>query len=144
MASSENEKMNKENYYRKITALLPRVKKSIDKIKLGFNKKMVKKNLLIFFLFFLFLTSIFLAYCSFEIYQLYNRVDADYKKGINSLSYWEAVVEKHPNYTDAYYKLALEAFKIKKFDKAAEYLDKALFLDPNFEKAKDLKALIVN
>lgn len=134
--------MSKKNYYRKITALLPHIKKKIKKVEENFDKKRVKKNVFVFFLGFLILTSLFLAYYSFGIYQLYSRVDRDYKKGIINLSYWEGVVKKHPNYTDAYYKVALEAFKLKDFDKAAEYLDKALYYDPNFEEAKKLRELI--
>lgn len=55
---------------------------------------------------------------------------------------WEKIVEEKPNYRDGYLQLAILHYKLYKNDKAKEYLNKALDLDPNYEPARELEEII--
>jgi len=58
------------------------------------------------------------------------------------ISAWEKIVEEKPNYRDGYLQLAILHYKLYENDKAKEYLNKALDLDPNYEPAKELEFII--
>jgi len=58
------------------------------------------------------------------------------------ISGWEEVLEKYPDYRDGYLQLAYLYYKLDKNKQAKENLKKALALDPNWEKTKELKEII--
>jgi len=58
------------------------------------------------------------------------------------ISKWETVIAEKHNYRDAYFRLAVLNYQIFKNDKAGQYLDKAMALDPNFEEGKRLRELL--
>lgn len=58
------------------------------------------------------------------------------------ISAWEKIVEEKPNYRDGYLQLAVLHYKLYENDKAKEYLEKALELDPNYEPARELEEII--
>ena len=58
------------------------------------------------------------------------------------ISAWEKIVEEKPNYRDGYLQLAILHYKLYENDKAKEYLNKALDLDPNYEPARELKKIL--
>lgn len=58
------------------------------------------------------------------------------------ISAWEKIVEEKPNYRDGYLQLAILHYKLYENDKAKEYLNKALDLDPNYEPARELEEII--
>jgi len=75
-----------------------------------------------------------------ELWQKKHYADPkDIKKLINL---WEKIVAEKPNYRDGYLQLAILNYKIYENEKAEEYLNKALAIDPNFEPARELKVLI--
>ena len=55
---------------------------------------------------------------------------------------WEKIVEEKPNYRDAYLQLTDLYYRLCENEKAKDYLEKAIELDPNFEAAQELKTLI--
>lgn len=55
---------------------------------------------------------------------------------------WEKIVAEKPNYRDGYLKLALLYYKLYENEKAREYLQKALELDPNFKPARKLEKIL--
>lgn len=57
---------------------------------------------------------------------------------------WEGIAEQYKGYKEAYFQLALLEYEIKDFPKAKDYVNKALYLDPNFEKARDLQNTLRN
>lgn len=57
---------------------------------------------------------------------------------------WKSVVEKFPNYRDAYLKLAALFWKVRLDDQAKFYLEKAKELDPNNETVKKLEYVFSN
>jgi len=54
---------------------------------------------------------------------------------------WGKIVQEKPNYRDGYLQLAILNYKIYENEKAKEYLNKALKIDPNFEPARELKKI---
>lgn len=51
---------------------------------------------------------------------------------------WEKIIAEKPDYRDGYLQLALLHYKLYEDQKAEEYLQEALIIDPNFEAAKQL------
>ena len=63
-------------------------------------------------------------------------------KILNQLVFWQNEIEKRPNYRDAYFSLALLNYQLKDFNNASKNLQKALSLDPNFEKGRELGKIL--
>lgn len=63
---------------------------------------------------------------------------------LKEVSFWENEVITKPGYRDAYMKLAVLNFQMKNFTEARVNLEKALELDPNFEKGRELEKLLDN
>ncbi|MCL5411262.1 MAG: hypothetical protein M1150_00775 [Patescibacteria group bacterium] len=58
------------------------------------------------------------------------------------ITYWRNVVKEKPNYRDAWVQLAVNYYQLYEYPPAKASIDQALMLDPNFDPAKKLKALI--
>jgi tetratricopeptide (TPR) repeat protein len=58
------------------------------------------------------------------------------------IAYWEGVVKAHDNYRDGFFKLALLEYRLGNRGKAREYLNKTLFIDPNYEAALEFQQKI--
>lgn len=52
---------------------------------------------------------------------------------------WEEIVAEKPGYRDGYLQLAYLHYKIYENEKAKEYLEKAIELDPNYKLARELE-----
>ncbi len=61
---------------------------------------------------------------------------------LNQIAFWQSEIKIHPNYRDAYMSLALLNFQLRKFDETRKNLDKALKLDPNLEKGRELQQIL--
>ncbi|EKD86830.1 MAG: hypothetical protein ACD_37C00134G0007 [uncultured bacterium] len=91
------------------------------------------------------LASIFVV--GLDVYKNYNdqkSLTNEKIKVLNGLVFWENEVGGKSNYRDAYFKLALLNYQLKNLDEASENLDKALILDPNFEKGRELEKILEN
>jgi len=55
---------------------------------------------------------------------------------------WEKVLEKKPYYRDVLLRLAILKYQIYEDDRAIEYFEQALYLDPNNEQVKQVKEII--
>lgn len=55
---------------------------------------------------------------------------------------WEEIVKEKPHYRDGYLQLAYLHYKIFENEKAKEYLQKAIELDPNYEPARELEEIL--
>jgi len=60
----------------------------------------------------------------------------------SEIKLWEEISQKFQGYKEAYFQLAALEYKLGDFDKAKYYVDKALYLDPNFEKARNLQNIL--
>lgn len=84
---------------------------------------------------------------SLDLYKNYNeekRLTEEKMTVLRNVGFWENQIKTYPNYRDAYFSLALLNYQLEEFDKANENLEKALSLDPNFEKGKELEKLLSN
>lgn len=94
-------------------------------------KVLLLVNLIMFFFIVLFMTK--------ALNGLYEKTEHDKKQTLQSLQYWKNVVEKHPNYPDAYFEAALYSYEIGDMQNAFIFLNNALLLNPHFKEAQDLK-----
>lgn len=60
----------------------------------------------------------------------------------SKLNFWQKEVKNHPDYRDGYFSLALISYQLKDFDSSRLNLEKALNIDPNFEKGRQLEELL--
>lgn len=131
------------NYYRRITALFPKdflnYAKKHKILKYLYPDKAIlgQKMAQLVFTFLLILMPL-LAYLLFQLSGNYVAVVKEKAGKEQALSYWENVLSKSPNLPDAYYKAAVYALSLNQKEKARGYIEKALFLDPEFEEAKAL------
>ncbi len=58
------------------------------------------------------------------------------------IAVWEKIIKERPDYRDGYFQLAILNYQIHENEKAKEYLNQTLILDPNFTPAKELKEII--
>lgn len=133
--------MPKKNYSRIFTALFP--KRGINAFKkakkrlfsLVGDRHTIGKKVSQFLLLYLFVVFIFLAYTVFVLFKTLNITVEERMREENRLSYWQAVIKRHPDFPDAYYEAAVSAAKLKEKEKALDLLQKALLLDPTFKEA---------
>lgn len=62
-----------------------------------------------------------------------------YKQEEEQYSYWRQAIQAHPSYTDAYYEAAKHAVRLSRLQEALDDLNLALYLDPHFTQAQELK-----
>lgn len=113
------------NYYRKITESLPQT-------------KYIGDYFVVFLLVFFFFS---LALSGYLYIKLLSIKDLR-RQTAENLTYWQQISKNHPNSPDAFYESGFYAAKLGDKKKATEYLEKALILDPEFQKAKDLIATL--
>lgn len=77
-------------------------------------------------------------------FQKRKEINLQKEKIKNEIRVLEDVTSKLNNYREAYYKLAVLEFEIGEIDKAKFYLNKSLFIDPNFEKAREFQKVLNN
>ncbi len=98
-------------------------------------------------IFFIGITCIIIAtiIVSFDLYSNYKtqkQLTAEKVKVVKELAYWQKEVGDKPNYRDGYFSLALIYYQLKDFENSSENLDRAMNIDPNFEKGKELRVLL--
>lgn len=121
-----------KNYYRRITEALPQDLKKALKIK---NlQKHSKRYLLVFLASSFFILSLYAVFSYME----YASLKEQWLRTFDSLSYWEEIATKQGNSPDAYYQAGFYAAQLRDNKKAIIYLEKALMLDPGFERAQKL------
>lgn len=82
---------------------------------------------------------------SMDLYTTFNKQHGlvqEKNKVIREIAFWENEVKVRPDYRDAYFSLALLSFRLKDVDASRKYLNKALEIDPNFEKGRELEKIL--
>lgn len=133
--------MKPKIYYRIITERLPHnlLKKELKYLKKVVTVKYLKQELSIFSISFLALSlSILVLYVTISYIKFVGSRD-NWLRANDNLIYWRQVAEKQGNSPDAYYQAGLAAATLGENSKAYEYLQKALSLDPDFDKARLLE-----
>jgi tetratricopeptide (TPR) repeat protein len=78
-----------------------------------------------------------------KLEELWQRKQAAKPEDIRQMiTSWEKIIAAKPNYRDGYLQLALLHYKLFENEKAKEYLQQALELDPNFGPARELEKII--
>ncbi len=70
------------------------------------------------------------------------RQDRERAEIVAEIAYWQTVVKNYKDSRDAYFSLAVLEYRLKNMQKAREYIQKALSIDPNFEKGRQLERLL--
>lgn len=87
---------------------------------------------------FLGMTSLILGVLLLKTYQAYSGEKSEIDSRFQKLVYWEDVITKHPQFPAAYYEAAVYAAQLKQTEKALNFVQKALQIDPNFFEAEVL------
>ena len=78
----------------------------------------------------------------YNYFNSYRQISAQRQNLEEKINFWQSIADKYEGYKDAYFQIALLEYRLGNFEKAKEYNNKALLLDPNFEDAKKLEALL--
>ena len=113
--------------YRRITA---KISKHLKK----HAQKYLVSALILEVILFVFLAS----FCTY-LYLAYKQKQAKRVGELKRLVFWEEQSVKFPNYPEAYYNSAVHAFRLGDREKAAEYINKSLEVNPDFEPARKLR-----
>jgi len=127
-------------------------KKKTGKInkKLPSNSRSITEKLIndhsVFFLgiLLIILASIFVAY---DFYQNFKNQDVsllERQKVVDDLNFWNKSVIEKPNYRDGYFSLSLIYYQLGDYENSLLNLEKAMDIDPNFEKGKELEKLLIS
>lgn len=89
--------------------------------------------------------AVLIFFLSIDFYNYYN-IQKDLKiereKTRSQIVVWQGVIDKYPNFKDAYLQLGTLEYKIGNLEKAKEYVKKALVLDPEYSDAIELNKKI--
>ncbi len=125
------------NIYRSFTEWLKRFNKK--------NSKLVKRFKFQSFLTLYILTVVLILLLSLELFVSFQRqknINHEREKILSEIRLLEDISQKYPGNKDSYYQLALLEYQLRNFDKAKFYINKALYLDPNFKEAIALQKIL--
>jgi len=83
-----------------------------------------------------------IGYFSFDLAKNlnnYNRQTREKAVILSQILTWESITDKYQGYKDGYLQLAVLEYRLGAFDKVKTFLDKALYLDPNYKEAIELE-----
>ena len=86
----------------------------------------------------------FMGFKSYQSYEELEKVRKAREQVVAEMHYWETVVQKYPNYRDGYFMLATMNAQLGYVNKAKEYNDKVLQLDPDFSEGKEFEKELLN
>lgn len=121
--------MRKLNNYRTITARLPQT------VKRKMSRYNLEQGLGVFVTIFMVSFTATLGWLLYTTYGDYREEMAMQQEVKEKLLYWESVIAQRPNFPAAYYEAAVYAARLSDKEKAKEFIEKALFVDPNFFEA---------
>ena len=136
------------NIYRRITerGVLQKLPKLTFSLSL---QPKLKKYLVIFTAMAIFVVIIILtvgiAFFSVKVYQNYQaitQINVQRQQIQDKINFWQSIADKYEGYKDAYFQMAILDYNLGNFKKAKLENQKALTLDPNFEDAKNLNAVL--
>lgn len=82
------------------------------------------------------------AFDLFSNFQKQKEINFETEKIQSEIKLWQEVTNKFKDYKEAYYQLAILEYRLGETDLAKFYIDKSLYLDPNFEKARELRKIL--
>ena len=125
-------------YYRRITEVLP--EQCLKFLKRGWKYlSSLKKQYAQFTLTVLILLSFALLWQLYALSNRYYQATIEKAYAAKRLVYWNSIIEKLPNSPDAYFQAAAYSYALGEGVQARAYLDRALYLDPEFKEAMELR-----
>ncbi len=88
---------------------------------------------------------VLVSYIGLNIYSKFDELQKLIKEReriVFEINHWEKVVTDYKDYRDAYFKLAVLEYQMGESEKSKNYLKKTFYLDPNFEKGRELERLL--
>lgn len=109
------------------------------------NKRVLsslKFEILVFLYAVMILFIILLVFDLFSNMQRQKKVNFQREKIESEIKLWQDIASKFKNYKEAYYQLAVLEYELGDKEKAKYYLDKSLYIDPNFDKARSFQNIL--
>lgn len=142
-----------KEYSRRITELLPTalskggiklrlfpIEKCLVILKRGWKYlSSLTKQYVQFVLTLLIILSLALLWQLYVLSSGYYQAKVEREYATKRLAYWNDVIENYSNFTDAYFQAAVYSYALGDNKKAREFLDRALYLDPEFKDAMELR-----
>ncbi|MCL6096909.1 MAG: hypothetical protein M1444_04515 [Patescibacteria group bacterium] len=133
----------KENEAKKLQ--FPRIYRKIpEKSEILHILRILKKMAIIFVFAALALFILFTAVDLYKNYLQNQQIQAQRQKLIHEINIWKSFSDKYKNYKEVYFQIAVREFQLGDFKAAKEYLQKSLFIDPNYEEALKLQKELNN
>jgi tetratricopeptide (TPR) repeat protein len=128
-----------KEYSRIITDVFP-LEKSLALVKRGWKYlSSLTKHYVQFVLTLLILLSLALLWQLYVLSSGYYQAKVEREYATKRLEYWINIIEDHPNFPDAHFQAAAYSYALGDNKKAREFLDRALYLDPEFKNAMELR-----
>jgi tetratricopeptide (TPR) repeat protein len=128
-----------KEYSRRITELLPS-EQSIKLVKRGWKYlSSLTKHYVQFVLTLLILLSLALLWQLYVLSSGYYQAKVEREYATKRLEYWINIIEDHPNFPDAHFQAAAYSYALGENGKARAFLNRALYLDPEFKDAMELR-----
>jgi len=136
------------NIYRFITEsyIIRKLQKSTIRL---LNQPKIKKTIKVLSIIVVIFTVIILIFgisvagvSFYRNYRNYAQISAQRENLQSQINFWQSIADKYDGYKDAYFRIALLEYQLSDFQKAKDANGKALVLDPNFDDAKKLEAIL--
>ncbi|MBI2025840.1 MAG: tetratricopeptide repeat protein [Candidatus Levybacteria bacterium] len=136
--------MKKTNTKSKLPSIYRIINEKVKKL----NPKLIK-----FYTYFsiilTFVVAIFLllliGFISFDLgknFTRYQSLHAQRQSIVSKINFWSSIAQKYPGYPDAYLNMASLYFELNDLQRARKYIDQALLLNPDYDKAIELEKKI--
>jgi tetratricopeptide (TPR) repeat protein len=92
-------------------------------------------------------TVVFIAFITVDLYKNFSKnrqIRVQRQKLIHEINIWKSFSDKYKNYKEVYLQIAVREFELGNFQNARLYLQKTLFIDPNYEEALRLQKELEN
>lgn len=90
------------------------------------------------------LATVMVSLSLYSNYQVKQQLSGERSRIQKELDFWEKQTAEKPSFRDAYFSLAILYYQLKDFKKSSENLEKAMEIDPNFEKGRELQVILEN
>ncbi len=91
--------------------------------------------------------AVFILFTAVDLYKNYTQnqqIQSQRQKLIHEVNIWKSFSDKYKNYKEVYFQIAVREFQLGDFKAARQYLQKSLFIDPNYEEALKLQKELDN
>ncbi len=106
--------------------------------------KILKKMTIVFIFAVIFVFILFTAVDLQRNFVKNQQIQAQRQKLIHEINIWKSFSDKYKNYKEVYFQIAVREFQLGNFKSANQYLQKTLFIDPNYEEALKLQRELSN